>query len=409
MKEYIKIAWRNIWRNKRRTIITAASIFVAVFLALIMRSFQVGSYDHMIKNMVQSYTGYIQIHSNGFWDDQTIDNTFACDEKLMSTIRNNEGVTDIVPRLQTYILASSGEHTKGAMIMGVNPKQENNLTKLKNRLIEGVFIDSESNSVLVAEKLAKFLKLKVKDTIVFLGQGYHGESAAGKYEVSGILKFPLPDMNKSMVYMNLKTTQELMSVSAENRLTALAININNKNDLDRIISSIKNSLDADLYEVMSWEEMSVELVQQIETDSASGLIMLAILYMVITFGVFGTVLMMISERRREFGVMIAVGMRKYKLVLITVIEMIFISLVGIISGAIVSTPLIYYWYTHPIRYTGELAKSIEQFGMEPVMPFAFQFDIYLNQALIVLLLVIIACIYPIYSILRLTAIKALRA
>lgn len=409
MNEYLKLAWRNIWRNKRRTLITAASVFFAIFFALIMRAFQLGSYGNMIDNVTKAYTGHIQIHANGFWEEKTIDNTFENTPELLLEIKNNENIDLINPRLESFALASSGEHTKGVLVLGINPEQENEMTELSKKVINGEFLKNGSDGAMVAEKLAKFLNLAVGDTVVLLGQGYHGVTAAGKYPVKAIVSFPAPDLNNSLIFIELDKAQYLYS--ATNRLTSYNISIKNNSpdELQITVNDLEKTLNTEQYEVMSWREISEILVQQIESDNASGLIMLGILYMIVTFGVFGTVLMMTAERRREFGVMIAVGMKKFKLAMIVTLEMIFIGLVGVISGIIASLPIIYYYHLNPILLSGEMAESIENMGFEPIMPMAWEPGFFINQSFVVIILIAVACIYPIYAITRLKVIKALRA
>ena len=406
MKEYIKLAWRNIWRNKRRTLITAASIFFAIFFALIMRALQLGSYSNMIDNAVKLYSGHIQIHADGYWDNKSINNTLVQDEELMKMLRNNERIRQIVPRLESFALGSSGPQTKGVLVMGVNPGKQDSMSKLSEKLVEGKYFKPGENAAIIGETLSEYLQLGVKDTLVLLGQGYHGATAAGKYTIKGIVKIPKPDLDNKIVYLPLETSQRMYM--AYNRLTTLAINLNDHRDLSETVKGLKQTLPDDKYEVKSWREIMPELVQQIQSDNASGWILLAILYLIIAFGVFGTVMMMITERKREFGVMIAVGMHKFKLALIVTVEMIFIGLLGLIAGIIGSMPVILYYHYNPIRLSGEVAESIETFGIEPIMPMAWQADFYINQTLIVAVIVIVSVLYPIYSITRIRAVKAMR-
>jgi ABC-type antimicrobial peptide transport system permease subunit len=174
------------------------------------------------------------------------------------------------------------------------------------------------------------------------------------------------------------------------------------------LGQLKQKLPGDRYEVKSWREIMPELVQQIQSDNASGWILLAILYLIIAFGVFGTVMMMINERKREFGVMIAVGMHKWKLAMIVTVEMVFIGLIGLLAGIVGSMPVILYYHYNPIRLSGEVAQSIETFGIEPIMPMAWQADFYVNQTIIVAAIVVVAVLYPIYSITRIRAVRAMR-
>lgn len=403
---YFKLAWRNIWRNKRRTFITMASIFFALLFALVMRSMQIGSYDAMVNNVVQSYTGYIQIHSNGYWDNKIINNTFESSNTLIEKVLSANNVNFVIPRLESFALASAEQITKGVVVIGIEPDKENQLSKISDKIIKGDYLSNDDDGVLLAEKLAGYLKLSVNDTLVLLGQGFHGVSAAGKYPVKGIIHFPAPELNNQLVYMTLANCQEFYT--AENRLTSLALMIKNNNTIDKTVNEIKNIINNDLYEVMSWDEMLIELVQLIEQDNAGGLIFLGILYIIVAFGIFGTVLMMTAERKREFGVIVAVGMQKTKLAIIVTIESIFIGLTGIIIGIIGSLPIIYYYFLHPIKLTGDLAISMENYGFEPIMPFAWETSFFFNQSLVVILITLIAIIYPISTILKMKVIKALR-
>ncbi len=406
MNNYIKLGWRNLWRNKRRTLITIASIFFAMLFALIMRSFQLGSYDHMVNNVVQSYTGFIQVQNKKYWDDKVIDNSFPISDSLINLVKSTDNVTDVVPRLETFALASYGLQTKGVMVVGIQPSVEDHLTKLSNRLIKGNYLDDHKDGLLVSERLADYLKINVNDSLVLISQGYHGMSANGIFQVKGIIHLPTPDLDNKMIYMNLKSCEDLYS--APGMLTSLALNLKDPHHLNSTLTEITQKLNNENYAVLSWKEILTDLVQQIEVDNYSGQIMLGILYMVIAFGVFGTVLMMTSERKREFAVMVAVGMQKSKLFIIVLIEMIFIGIIGTILGIIGSLPIIIYYYINPIRLTGEYEKMMEAYGIEPVMPMALNWEIFLNQFIIVLILVFLAIAYPLISISKINVIKGLR-
>ena len=406
MKEYIKLAWRNIWRNKRRTIITAASIFFAIFFALIMRGFQLGSYSNMIDNAVKLYTGHIQIHADGYSDNKSINNTLKMDDTLMKVLKSNEHIKQVVPRLESFALGSSGPKTKGVLVMGIDPQKQDKMSNLSSKLIKGSYLKPGEQEAIIGKKLSDYLELGINDTLVLLSQGYHGATAAGKYSIKGIVKIPKPDLDNKMVYLPLSTSQQMYY--AYGRLTTLALNLYDNDELNNTVSQLKSDLPDKKYEVKSWREVMPELVQQIESDNASGWLMLLILYLIILFGVFGTVMMMVAERKREFGVMIAVGMHKFKLAIVVTLEMLFIGFLGLLAGIVGSMPLIYYYHINPVQLTGELAGTMESFGIEPVMPLAWQIEYYGNQTLIVAAIVIIAVIYPIYSITRINPVKAIR-
>jgi ABC-type transport system, involved in lipoprotein release, permease component len=401
----IRLAWRNIWRNKRRTLITTASIFFGVVLSAYMTSMQEGSYDQYIKAIVNFYSGYLQIHQKGFWDNKVINNTFELSRSINKCVKKSSGITVVAPRLETFALGSAQDITKVVMMIGISPGKENAITRLKIKLVHGQYLSENDNGILVGSALAKYMKLEVNDTLIVIGQGYHGVSAAGKYPVRGIVKQPSPELDRSVVYMELAHCQDLFSAS--NRLTSLVMMVAD----EKMVAPAKAELTKSLgnnYEVMDWKEMNSLLLSQIDADRSGGIIFKAVLYMIIAFGILGTVIMMIAERKKEMGMMIAVGMQKMRLAWILLLETIFMGVVGIIAGVAVSIPLTYYFTQHPIYITGQAGETLMQMGFEPILSFSMAPRVFYNQAVVILVIALVIGLYPVVSILRMNIIKALR-
>lgn len=402
----IIIAWRNLWRKPWRTIITSGSIFFGVLFTAFMTSLQFGSYETMIDNVVKFYSGYIQVFTEEYHENKTINNTFVFNDSLKNIIEKEKNITNFTPRLEYFSLASSNEITKGSVIIGIDPEEENKVTGLKKWVSSGNYLNDNSKGVLVATDLANYLKIDIGDTIVLYGQGFHGVMAAGVFPVVGILKFPSPELNKQFIYMTLNASQELFS--APNRLSSLVIMLENNYQMPSALRHLKKDIKSP-YMVMSWEELQPELVQMIDGDKAGGLFIKTLLYVIITFGILGTILMMISERKRELGVMIAIGMQRTILASILFFETFFIGILGAISGILASIPLTYYYYVNPIPLTGDAAKTMIEMGIEPFMYFSIQPEIYYNQALIVFLITMIIAIYPVIRAFTLKLNTAMRA
>ncbi|MCX6225439.1 MAG: ABC transporter permease [Bacteroidia bacterium] len=402
---YLGMAWRNIWRNKRRSLITISSILFAVFFSIVMRGFQLGSYKNMVDNVVQAYTGYIQVFDRKYQSDKIIENTILLEDGIVSEIEKTENVTMALPRLESFALASSGNQTKGVLVLGTDPEKDDQLTRLSKRLVQGTFLSKSDSAAMLSERLAKYLKLGIGDTIVLISQGYHGAGAAAKYPVKGILRFPSPDLDNKMVYLPLPLAQRFFS--AENRVTSISLNLKNSKDLGRTVKNLQQKLGIQ-YDVRSWETIMVELKQQIESDNAGGVIMLGMLYLIIGFGIFGTVQMMTAERRREFGVVIAVGMQKRRLGTILALEMLIMGLIGIAGGILLSIPVAWWGHVHPITLTGQMAQSLISYGMEPIMPMAWEAGYFINQTLVALVIIFAAVILPVWNVTRLRVTKALK-
>jgi len=482
----IKIAWRNLWRNKRRTIITISSIFFAIFYSILMRSFQIGTYSHMIDNMVTQFSGHLQIQDIEYLDNQMIDYSLPYTDSIKQILDANNNIEFYFPRIQTGALSSSGDNSKFSVIMGVDYQKENDLinfnkniakyyldTTILNSIIENMddnnadfllkyknkaFNSAEDlkenlqaigldtakyiseiltktklpevnynkfgNEVIVGYKLAQYLELTVGDSIVLIGQGFHGASAIEKYRINGLLNFPADMFNERFIYMPIHTSQMFLSAYQTNFNTNdttyyvnyIALNTVyqasiRQTDYDKILnvkSDIENELTNPLLTVVGWHNLNKDLFEGLKMDNASGKIMIFVLYLIISFGVLGTVMMLIAERKREFGMMMAIGMQRKQLSSIVSIEMFFMGLIAGIAGVFITFPIIWYGHKYPVKLRGEAAEAMDMYNMEPILPF-HTFDTYiLNQLAVVAIIVAIVLIYALLKIRKLRVISALR-
>lgn len=473
MNENFKIAWRNLWRNRRRTIITSASVFFAVFFAVIMRSYQLGSYDHMITSFIESYSGYLQVQNVKFQDDPLIDNSFSYTDSLVARISKVDKVVSVAPHIESFALVSSGTQTKGTVVLAIDPEKERKFSNPENKLVKyrmtreaidrlkgsgnipssvldeieknignsyssrsrfelelglaadnnelyipeilgacevsNGFLTNYDEGVLVSDRLAGYLKTTIGDTIILLGQGYHGASAAGVFPVRGIIKMPVPDIDNRLIIMTIAAAQKFFD--SEGMITSLSVNLTSKSH--RTLNEAKNKVNLLLTDgittAKTWEELNPVLVQQIQGDSQSGMAMLALLYFIIFFGIYGTVLMMVAERTREFGVLISIGMQRRRLKKIISIEMLLLGSIGLVCGLLAGTPIILYFYYYPVILKGDLGQMMEDYGFDAMMPTAWFGPYFYWQAIIVGMMVLLATIYPLRRIGKLKEIEALRS
>lgn len=406
MKSNILLAWRNLWRNKRRTLITVASVFFGVLLSTLMSSMQEGSYSSMIDNIVKFYSGYIQIQNEEYWDNKTINYTMEPIPELFEIANSVPEVTYVTTRLESFALASSETLTRGSMVIGIDPVKENQITELTKWVKKGEYFRPGDEGVLIGSELARYLKIEVGDTLVMIGAGYHGVSAAGKFPIRGILNFPNPELNKQTVYMELSRCQEFFS--AENLVSSMIIMVEDQYDLKPALRKLRSQVESP-FAVMSWEEMHPEMLQMVEGDRAGATVMKAILYILIGFGIFGTIMMMVAERTREMGVMVAIGMQKMKLAGIMFFETVFIGLIGVLAGFAGSIPVIAYFYNNPVRLSGNVAETMIEMGIEPYMFFSWLPSVFYDQVITVFAMTAIVAIYPLFMALRLRIHLALRA
>ena len=403
-----KIAWRNIYRNKKRSLITITSVFAALFLIILMRALQFGFYDKLIETVVESYAGYVEIHADGFWDNQSLDNSMQVDQQLLDNINSVEGVENIVQRLQTFSLISVGEKTKGGVINGVNLSEEQKITDWNKKMVSGSF-DLRDNEIIIAKGIAEFFSISENDTLILYGQGYRGMMAAGKYPVKGVIDLKNPDLNKIGLFMTMESVRKY--VSSDDISTHIIIDKEKYYNEDKIVEDLGLILSND-YEVMTWKETLPEIEQTITADSAGGLIMAFILYVIVVFGMFGTVLMMTEERKYEFGVLISVGMSRIRLFGIILVETIILSMVGVVLAVMVTYPISIYYNINPIDMAilmGDGANQmIEEMGFSPMIPMSISWDIPLSHSLVIFIFSLLISIYPAIKISKLNPVKSMK-
>ncbi|MDX9771447.1 MAG: ABC transporter permease [Tenuifilaceae bacterium] len=404
--KYLKIAWLNLWRNKRRSLITIASIFFGVLLATIMNSLQDGTYANMIDMMVKLSSGYIQVQNPEYFENKSINNTFSPTDEFMARLESQPGVTTMAKRLESFALISSGPNTRGGAVIGFEPAKDSQTSNLQNWISDGEFLNDGDNGLLVTFNIAKHLDLHVNDTIILISQGYRGVTAAGKYPIKGILTFSTPQMNNIGVFMDITLAQNLFS--AEGMTTSVMVMVHDYTDVNSVKRSIQG-FTAESLSVYSWDELNPEVVQFIESDKAGGVIMIGILYIVIGFGIFGTIIMMVAERKREMAVMVAVGMQKYKLATILFFETLLIGIVGVISGFVVSVPIILFMVGNPIELPADLAEAYIQYGFEPYLFFGMAPEVFWQQVLTVFAITLVISIYPMVKVKNMVVSRSLKA
>jgi len=333
MATYIKLAWRNLWRNRRRSFITITAIMFAVLAAVFMQSINRGSYEVMIDRMVSFNTGYIQVQDYRYDDEASLDNSFYYDDELREKILNADGrIEKIVPRIETFMLAANDQSTRGAVVFGVDIEKEHQFNEIKNTLTEGRFFGQGEQAAVLGKGLANRLQLSVGDTLALIGQGRFGMSASGLFEITGLIEHPIRDMDNQVVYLPLDMAQWLLS--AEGYVTKIMVNPYTERQTSPVAASLANSLDNSELKVYTWPELMPEILELMELDLAVPRLLTVVLYVVIGFGFFGTILTMTMERLREFGVLLSIGMKRINLSVVILIETIFFSFIGVIAGLI---------------------------------------------------------------------------
>lgn len=406
MKLIFTLAWRNIWRNKKRTLITVASILFAVLFALFGASVNKGTHEQMIGTMSEFHTGYLRMQDTLYQDEPSLDNAMYVDEDFIEEVlAANDAIDFVVPRIETFMLATGDVQSRAIMLLGVDFDLEDQMNGLKSRLAEGQFPDAES-AVVLGSRLANRMDVAVGDSLVLLGQGRFGTTAAGIYPISGIIQHPLPNFDNQVVYMRLNDARDLLM--AEDHLTALLISPRTIRSVDNISRDLNQQYEQHGLVVLNWGRLMPDLKQAIDFDISSQYIFSGILYIVIGFGLFGTMLMMTLERQRELGVLMSVGMHRKLLAQVMFLETIMISVLGILSGILLGFLSLLYFYHNPIPLSGSFEMMIDDLGYEPYISFSIDPALFYMQALIISIISVFVGLYPVRNVMKLNILDAAR-
>ncbi len=404
---FFKLAWRNIWRNKRRTLITISAISFAVICSIFMQSINRGSHEVMIDNMVRFHTGHLQIQDFRYLDESSLDNSFFFDEDFVQELMDaDHRIQLIISRIETFMLAGNEHSTRGALLLGILPEKENQFNRIRDHLVEGHFFERDEVGVVVGRGLSQRLNLSLGDQLLLMGQGRFGISANALYPIVGVIDHPLRDMNDQIVYLPLHEAQEFLS--APSHITKALVALETDRHTQLVANSLESALESEELLVYRWPELMPELLQLLEFDLVGAYFLSAVLYIVIGFGLFGTILTMTLERLREFGVLLSVGLQRSGLGAILFIEVVLMGLLGVSLGIALSWIILLYFYYRPIELTGEMAQTVIDMGWEPVLPMSFAWDQFYTQGLIVFFISMGVAIFPLIKVKRLNILEASR-
>lgn len=394
----ILLSWRNIWRNKRRTIITVASILSAIVFANTMDALLVGVNKQMVDSMVGVYSGNVQIQLKDFWSDKSLHNTFIPSEKLHDALDSLPGVKGFTERLESFALASADNLTRGVVVIGIQTEKERSVTHLDDKVQRGTYFHGAPGDAIIGVGLAEYLDIQPGDTLILLGEGYHGASAAGKYHICGTIRMGSPDLDNNLVFLSLSDAQFLFGAS--DRVTSIPVFLGNNEDQRAVSQKLENQLTRG-YVIRPWQEMLPMVTQSLGLVEAMRVIVLVVLYVLISFGILGTIIMMTNERKREFKILLAVGMQKYKIAGMLLLEAVMIAVLGAGLGFLASYPVVAYLHEYPITFRGRAAMGWESFGIDPIMPAVVDASMFLSHTVIVLVVAIVMTTYSLNKIRRL--------
>ena len=404
----LRMAWRNLWRHKRRTWLTVGAMIFSNLLLVFLISLQFGSYRMMIDNTLKSYTGHMQIQHHAYNDSPKIRNSFGPIMPLASKLRKQLGTDMVAARGVAFAMTSSKQRSYGLQIIGVEPEFEAKVSTLPGLIKKGRYLKNiNAEEIIIGSVLARNLRVDVGDELTLLGSGRDGSFAAGVVIVTGIFESGINDIDRLMAQVPLGYFQSLFSMQGQGH--NIVINAQDLTQVTalqhRVESLIKNHKNL---VVLDWNQLQPGLQQAIKADMTSAWFMYAVLIVLVAFSVLNTQLMSVLERTREFGTMMALGVKPVRLGALVFTETAIMSSLGLIIGAGLGAALSYYLSIVGFSYPG-MAEMAGRFNLPDRMyPSLSILSIFLGPG-IVFFFSLLASLYPALRLFFLQPVSAMRA
>jgi len=404
----IALAWRNIWRHKRRTNLTLAGIAFSCFLFVFATPVQYGAFDSMIDLSLRMFMGHAQVQKEGYLDNPQMSTVIDNASKITERLRATGKYDAIGIRIAGFALVSSEQRSYGAQVLGVETKNERTISGLPETIRDGSFLSADDAlEVVIGRALARNLKVAVGDELTLLGSGMDGSVAASILTISGIFESGDDQLDRFMVEIPIKTFQSMFSMGDSAHM--IIVSAKNPNDRDILPMMLSEDIPANSGLVaVGWEELLPGLKEMWSMKKGGGLIFMLILTVVVVFSIFNTFLMSILERTKEFGLMLALGAMPRNIIRMVMTESLMISILGLLIGLAISLPLVLYLAQTGFMYPG-MDEILDQYNVniDKIFPQVNLFNILLGPAIIFIATNLAAWI-PILRIRRLKPVDAMR-
>ncbi len=406
----LRLAWRNLWRNKRRTWLTASAIAFITVLMVFLITLQLGSYDLMVDSSLRIFTGQMQVQREGYLDKPQIRTIIPDAQTLAQRLRQNPALSGvgIAVRAQSFALAASGTRSFGVQVVGTEPDFETRVSTIPGLIKSGRYLSADSvQEAVLGAALAKNLHIKVGDELTLLGSALDGSVAATIVPVVGIFESGMRDLDRVLVEMPLRTFQDTFGMGqGAHAITLLAPDIKQlpllQREVDRQLPATPKLV------ALDWERLIPGLKQLIQADWTTGWFTYIALIVVVTFSILNTFIMSVLERTREFGIMLALGATPLRIGTLVFIETALLALIGLLIGlgigVLVAATLSVYGFTYP-----GLKELMGEYGLPGLIyPKLSATSILLGPA-VILVFILLAALYPALRIRKLQPVEAIHA
>lgn len=399
----IKLSWKNVWRNPVRSGVVIISVILGTWAGVFSSAFMNGLSLQYIKNELENYTAHIQIHHAGYNEENLPSYYIPSADSIIEDLRSKSFVQNVTARSLAQGLASSATNTFGVTVNGVDLETDSTVSSIYSYLVEGdLFDESTRNPVLIGQKLADRLNIKLRSRMVLNFQDVDGNITAAAFRVAGIFNSPNANFDESNVFVPAEDLNQLMD--RENLVHEIALLVDDFKQADAYAEQIRQN---ENLEVRSWGDISPALRYTDSMLDFTLYIFMIIIIIALTFGIVNTMLMAVMERTQELGMLMAIGVNKPRTFSMIMFETLFLTLVGVPAGLFLSWATIAWLGTVGIDLSA-FSQGLEMYGISSMVHPELSPAYYGNIALLMLFATLLAAIYPSIKALKLNPVQAIR-
>jgi ABC-type lipoprotein release transport system permease subunit len=403
-----RMAWRNLWRQKRRTWLTATAMIFSNVLLVFMISLQLGSYDMMINNTLQAFSGHIQVQHQDYQDNPRIRDSVPEVEARAAALRDVLPDAHVSARAMAFALASSEERSFGIQVVGVEPAYEPGVSTLPGLVGEGRYLArSDAAEIVIGTVMARNLKVGLGDELTLVGSGRDGSFAANVATVVGIIDSGMPDLDRSMAQVGMNYFQDTFFMEGQGH--AIVIALPDLTAVPATLPVVEASVSGDPQLVaLDWQALNPGMKQAIQADFTSAWFMYGVLIILVAFSVLNTQLMSVLERTREFGVIMALGITPRRLAGMVMLETALMAVLGLAIGVALGAAVAFWFHNNGFSYPG-MEEMAARFNLPDRIYPSVDFLSLLLGPSVVFLFCLVASVYPALRLFRLHPVQAMRA
>jgi ABC-type lipoprotein release transport system permease subunit len=419
----LKLAWRNIWRNKRRSLIVITSVVMGLIAIVLTNGLANGMLQQMLFNQINLNISHIQIHKKGFNDNKIVQSYLPDYQKVESILKSNSAIESYSKRVLAAGILSSANNSSGVLIKGIDPLEESKVSIIKSSIIEGKYLGNNKHDIIIGKKLAEKLEVSLGDKVVAMANTLNGNIGSDVFRIVGIFRTANSTYDKMSIYINANAEQGMLGFDGQSaggtsvtnskvqnqpnagKYYEFAIITKDFKKVDIVKKDLENKLGSD-YEVLTYKDLLPMLIYQMEFFNKSMMIINLVIGLALIFGIVNSMLMSVFERINEIGVLMAIGMKNIRLCLMIILEALILGILGTLAGLAVGL-FIDALLAHSGLNLGLFSAGLDAIGVGSIIYPTLSIGEVISTSLFMPFVSVLGALYPAYKAIKLQPIYAI--